>query len=322
MNRAAAFGEAKPRSLRASSETPALLHQPLKGMLLGFLGIVCFSLTLPATRLAVGSFDPFFVGIGRELVAACLAAMVLLQRKQPPPSGTQVRRLALVSLCVVFGFPVLMSWAMQRVPASHGAVMLGVLPLLTAMAGALRAHERPSAAFWCLGIVGSLSVVMFGFSAGGGHLGFADLALLGAAMFAALGYAEGAVLARAMGGWQVISWALVIAAPLLVGPIIYLIARDGLHGTAAAWSGFVYVSLFSAYLGFFPWYRGLALGGVARVGQMQLLQPFLTMAFAAIFMGEHFALRGIAVAIFVGVTVYFSRLCRISHVSSSPSSAL
>ncbi len=211
---------------------------------------------------------------------------------------------------------------MQRVPASHGAVMLGVLPLLTAMAGALRAHERPSAAFWCLGIVGSLSVVMFGFSAGGGHLGFADLALLGAAMFAALGYAEGAVLARAMGGWQVISWALVIAAPLLVGPIIYLIARDGLHGTAAAWSGFVYVSLFSAYLGFFPWYRGLALGGVARVGQMQLLQPFLTMAFAAIFMGEHFALRGIAVAIFVGVTVYFSRLCRISHVSSSPSSAL
>ena len=299
--------------MSASKPVSPPVHEPLKGMLIGLIGIVCFSLTLPATRLAVASFDPFFVSLGRGLVAGCLAAIVLRKTKQSRPTRSQARRLAIVAVCVVFGFPVLMTWAMHRVPAAHGAVMLGVLPLLTAMAGALRAHERPSPAFWALGMAGSFSVVVFAYAEGGGHLGVADLALLGSAMFAALGYAEGAVLARELGGWQVISWATVLASPLLIGPVIWLAVHHGLHGTPSAWGGLAYVSLFSAYLGFFPWYRGLALGGVARVGQVQLLQPFLTMAFAAVFMGEHFGMAGVVVASAVGATVYFSRLCRIGQ---------
>ena len=134
------------------------MNPTTKGMLIGFLGIVCFSLTLPATRLAVASFDPMLVGLGRELVAGCLASVVLFWTKQKRPNVIQFRRLLFVMVCVVFGFPLLMSWAMQRVPAAHGAVMLGVLPLLTAMAGAVRAHERPSLAFWALGIAGSVCV--------------------------------------------------------------------------------------------------------------------------------------------------------------------
>ena len=289
------------------------MNQTTKGMLIGFLGIVCFSLTLPATRLAVASFDPMLVGLGRELVAGSLALVVLLWTKQERPNATQFRRLLFVMVCVVFGFPMLMSWAMQRVPAAHGAVMLGVLPLLTAMAGAVRAHERPSLAFWALGIAGSLCVIVFAYSEGGGHFGVADLALLGSAIFAAFGYAEGAMLARELGGWQVISWATVIGIPFVVGPVAWLIWKQGLHATPSAWLGMAYVSVFSAYLGFFAWYRGLALGGVARVGQVQLLQPFLTMAFAAVFMGEHFGPRGVIVAGLVGAAVYFSRKCRISH---------
>jgi drug/metabolite transporter (DMT)-like permease len=215
---------------------------------------------------------------------------------------------------VIAGFPILSAWAMQRVPASHGAVVLGLLPLATALTGALRAHERPSPAFWGASALGSIAVVAYAIASGGGHFEMADLALLASVGFAAFGYAEGAVLAREMGGWQVSSWTLVCAAPLLAGPVGFLIWRHGLHATPSAWLGFSYVSLFSAFLGFFAWYRGLALGGVARVGQIQLLQPFFTLAFSSIFLSEHFSLGALAAMSVVAVSILLGRRSKITVV--------
>lgn len=283
----------------------------------GLLGVLSFSLTLPATRLAVASLDPFFIGMGRCLVAACFAAPLLYFTNQRRPTLAQLRSLGLVMLGVIAGFPILSAWAMQRVPASHGAVVLGLLPLATAMAGALRANERPSSSFWFASALGSLAVVIYAIASGGGHFDVADLALLASVAFAALGYAEGAVLARELGGWQVICWALVLAFPLLLAPVSYIVYTHGLHATPGAWLGFGYVSLFSAFLGFFAWYRGLAVGGVARVGQIQLFQPFFTLGFSALFLHEHFSLGALAAMSLVAVSILIGRRSKIAIASPS-----
>jgi len=276
-------------------------------MAYGLLGVLGFSLTLPATRLAVSSLDPLVVGLGRSLVAACLAAPVLLLTRQPKPARAHLRGLALVILGVIIGFPVLSAWAMRIVPAAHGAVVLGLLPLATALAGALRAHERPPVIFWCASVVGSFTVVGFALATGGGRFQPADLALLGAVVLAALGYAEGGRLARELGGWQVICWALVLAAPLLAVPVAFRIWQHGLAATPSAWGGFAYVSVVSMFLGFFAWFHGLAVGGVARVGQLQLLQPFFTLAAAAMFLGERFGSGAIICAVVVAISIFAGR---------------
>lgn len=272
-------------------------------------------MTLPATRLAVASFHPLFVGLGRELVAACLAAPLLYFTRQPRPTRTQLRSLGLVVLGVIIGFPTLSAWAMHRVDASHGAVVLGLLPTATAIAGFLRAHERPSAGFWCASAVGSCIVVGFALHAGGGSFRSADLALLGSVVCAALGYAEGGRLGREMGGWQVICWALVLGVPLLLPVVAWVTWHHGLAATPAAWAGFGYVSLVSAFLGFFAWYHGLAIGGVARVGQLQLLQPFFTLAFAAAFLGERFGLGAILCATLVTLSIFIGRKSAVTHLT-------
>lgn len=256
------------------------------GLIYGFIGVVGFSLTLPATRAAVIDLDPMFVGLGRGLVAAILAAFTLRFTHQPIPSKQQFRSLLVVGLGVVLGFPVLSAWAMQQVPAAHGAVVLGLLPLATAIAGFLRAGDRPNVTFWIASIVGSATVVCFGIVSGAGHLQPADLALFGAGIAAAIGYAEGGQLAKVLGGWQVISWALVIVAPFEVLPTIFVVLKEGLIASPTAWLGFAYVSIFSQFIAFFAWYHGMALGGVARVGQIQLLQPFLTLLASAFLLGE------------------------------------
>lgn len=267
--------------------TPAAVPSRVsQGYLLGLLGVIAFSGTLPATRAAVAYLDPVFVGLGRALVAAVLAAGVLVATRTPWPPLRLWPRLAIVALGVVLGWPVLSAIAMRHVPAAHGAVVAGLLPLATALAGAAIAHERPSPRFWLCAIAGSAVVVAFALWEGGGALQAADLLLVAAVAAAAIGYAEGARLSRLLGGWQVISWVLVLSAPLLVVPT--WIAAGGRLPDApwTAWSGFAYVSAISMFLGFFAWYRGLALGGIAAVGQLQLLQPFFTIVASAWLLGE------------------------------------
>lgn len=256
-----------------------------RGLAWGFLGVLAFSATLPATRLAVAALDPSFVGLGRALVAAVLAAALLAATRSPFPRRATWPGLAVVALGVVAGFPLLTAWAMRHVPASHGAVVVGLLPLATAVAGALLAHERPSRRFWACAVAGSAVVVGYALWKGGGLLHVADLLLVGAVIAAAIGYAEGARLARELGSWQVISWALVLAAPFLAIPTWH--AATGLGDVPwTAWAGFAYVAVVSAYVGFFAWYRGLAEGGIAAVGQVQLLQPFLTIFLSVLLLGE------------------------------------
>jgi drug/metabolite transporter (DMT)-like permease len=281
------------------------------GWLFGLLGVIGFSFTLPATRLAVATLDPIIVGLGRALVAACFAAPLLWITRQPRPTRLQWRSIVIVLLGAVIGFPVLTAWAMREVPASHGAIVLGLLPLATAIAGALRAHERPSFAFWISSFCGSGAVVAYALYVGGGALHAADLILFGAVLSAALGYAEGARVGRTLGGWQVICWTLVLSVPVLVWPVGLAIAKQTATVSTASWLGFAYVSTVSMFLAFLAWFHGLATGGVARVSQLQLLQPFLTLAFSAAFLGEQFGIAAVLSTGVVALSILISRGSRV-----------
>ena len=298
----------------AQSATPHVNSS--EGLVYGFLGVLGFSFTLPATRMAVASLDPVIVGLGRALIAACLAAPLLLLTRQTRPSARQWRSIVLVVVGVIIGFPMLTAWAMRLVPAAHGAVVLGLLPLATAIAGALRAHESPSGMFWLASATGSFAVIAFALASGGGSFHPADIALLGAVVLAALGYAEGARIARELGGWQVICWALLLAAPFLIVPVGLAIRTHGLEASASSWFGLAYVSLISMFLAFFAWYHGLATGGVSRISQLQLLQPLLTLALSALFLGERFGLDAMACAGLVALSIFVSRRSRVTHVRS------
>ena len=286
-----------------------------EGMLLGLIGVVIFSLTLPMTRIVVAEVNPILNGLGRALVAAIPAAALLAWRREKLPTWAQVKSLAVVALGVIVAFPVFSAWAMKTVPASHGAVVNGLQPLCVAIYAAWLSHERPSKAFWASAIAGSAIVVAFALQAGGGGLQAGDLLMLVAVGIGALGYAEGARLARQMGGWQVICWALVLCAPFLLLPVGWLAWAQlfGSHAThpeplaLKTWLAFGYVTLFSQFIGFFAWYAGLAMGGIARVGQVQLLQIFFTMALSALFFGEHVSASTWLYAAAVIVTVVLGR---------------
>ncbi|CAI8846968.1 DMT family transporter [Pseudomonas donghuensis] len=256
------------------------------GMVLGLLGVIIFSLTLPMTRIVVQELHPLLNGLGRALLAAIPAAALLLWRREKWPTWTQIKGLSLVALGVILGFPVLSAWAMQSVPASHGALVNGLQPLCVAVYAAWLSHERPSKAFWACAALGSALVLAYAMIMGAGQIQAGDLLMLAAIAVGGLGYAEGGRLAREMGGWQVICWALVLSAPLLLGPVLYLALQHQGPVSAKAWWAFGYVSLFSQFIGFFAWYAGLALGGIARVSQIQLLQIFFTIALSALFFGE------------------------------------
>lgn len=257
-----------------------------KGMWLGLVGVAIFSLTLPFTRLAVAELNPVFVAFGRAVVAAVCAVALLWRIKAVRPTISQWKSLLVTSLGVVVGFPLFSSVAMRYVPAAHGAIVLGILPLATALFGALRFGERPSAGFWLAALFGSAIVVWFALRQGGGSFHWADMALFAAVIAAAMGYAEGGRLSQTMGGQQVICWALVLSLPILLPLTIWLGWQYGVSASPKAWLGFAYVSLFSMFIGFFFWYKGLALGGIARVGQVQLLQPFMTLLGAALILDE------------------------------------
>lgn len=270
------------------------MTQESKGMWLGVIGVAIFSLTLPFTRMAVAELNPIFVALGRAVVAAFGSAALLWYLGAVRPNAAQWRPLAVVSLGVVVGFPVFSSVAMVYVPASHGAIVIGILPLATALFGALRFGERPSPGFWIAAVAGSALVIAFAlsdYSGDGGGFHFADLALFAAVVAAAMGYAEGARLSQTMGGQQVICWALLLSLPVLLPITAWFGWRYGVTASPRAWAGFAYISLFSMFIGFFFWYKGLALGGIARVGQTQLLQPFMTLVGAALIVNEPFQSR-------------------------------
>ena len=255
-------------------------------VVLGLLGVLGFSFTLPATRLAVEGLDPAFVGLGRAAVAALPAAVLLVVWRERLPDRVTLARLAVVALGVVFGFPLLSALALRELTASHSAVIVGLIPAATAVAAVARAGERPSGGFWLASGAGLAAVLAFAASQGAGVSG-ADLLVLGAVALAAIGYAEGGTLARDMGGSRVICWALVLSFPLTLAISTVAALAGGVDASADAWLGFAYVSLVSMFLAFFAWYSALARGGVAKIGQVQLVQPLLTLGWAAALLGEH-----------------------------------
>ncbi|NNM75257.1 DMT family transporter [Enterovirga aerilata] len=257
-----------------------------KGWGSGLLGVIIFSASLPATRVAVGGLPPLFLTSARASIAALLAAALLLVLRQDRPARSDLASLAIVGLGVVVGFPLLTALALQYITSARSIVFIGLLPVATAIFGVLRGRERPKPVFWLYSLAGSLLVAGFALSQGGEASLQGDILMLAAILVCGLGYAEGAVLSRRLGGWQVISWALLLSLPAMA-PIALLTLPERLGAVAPpAWAGLAYVSVFSMLVGFVFWYRGLALGGIAGVGQLQLLQPFLGLGLAGLLLGE------------------------------------
>lgn len=262
-----------------------------QGLLFGFLGVLAFSFTVPFTRMAVADLDPAFVGLGRAMVAAVLAAFLLMITRQRLPERRHWLRLVVVGSGIIVGFPLFTSLALQELPAADAAVIVGLLPAATAVMAVLRAGERPSRAFWGACAFGLFAVLLFAASQGAGLVpDRGHLLVLLAVLLCSLGYAEGGALAAEIGGWRVISWSLVIFSPFLAPFVAWSILKSEgaslIEAGAASWTGFAYVSVVSMFLGFFAWYKGLAKGGVARVSQVQLSQPILTLLWSALLLGE------------------------------------
>lgn len=262
------------------------MKRDMKAWWNGLAGVVIFSGSLPATRVAVMDFDPLFLTAARAVIAGLLAACLLAIGRQQRPAREDMAPLLLVALGVVVGFPLLTACALRHVSSAHSIVFIGGLPLATAIFAVLRAGERPKPAFWLFSCLGSSLVAGFALAQDVSASPLGDSLMLAAIVVCGLGYAEGARLSRKLGGWQVITWALVLSLPAML-PLAILVRPDSFADIGiAAWAGLAYVSLFSMLIGFVFWYRGLALGGIATVGQLQLLQPFLGLALAATLLRE------------------------------------
>jgi drug/metabolite transporter (DMT)-like permease len=262
------------------------MDRSTSGWINGLIGVIIFSGSLPATRLAVAAFDPVFLTVARAGIAGLLGLGLLLVCRQPRPRASDLTSLTIVAFGVVVGFPLLTALALQHVTSAHSIVFIGLLPLSTAIFGVIRGGERPKPAFWAFSLAGSLLVAGFALAQGGEASPLGDGLMLAAIIVCGLGYAEGAKLSRTLGGWQVISWALLLSLPLMaVLTVVYWPATFA-PVTLPAWLSLGYVALFSMLIGFVFWYRGLAQGGIAAVGQLQLLQPFFGLALAAGLLGE------------------------------------
>jgi drug/metabolite transporter (DMT)-like permease len=295
-----------------TSESSASRRDAVTGSALGALGVLGFSLSLPATRAAVVDLDPWLVAFGRAVGAGLLAVLYLRLRRAPRPSAAQCRRLVVVGAGVVVGFPLFTSLALTATTAGHGAVVVTVLPALTAVFAVLRAHERPSALFWVASAAGLVVVVVFTVAGGGvsGALEPADAFLLAAVVLCGLGYAEGGAVARELGGANTICWALVLSLPVSVAISTVAVVQAPPHAGAVAWAGFAYLTVVSMFLAFFAWYAGLARGGIARVGQIQLAQPLLTLGWAVLLLGETVGVAAVAVALAVLLCVVVTQRAR------------
>ncbi len=262
------------------------MEQRNQGYLFGIAGVLVFSGSVPATRAAVIGFDPVFLTAARATIAAALGAVPLLMLRAPRPGRRDMATLALIGACVVIGFPLLSALALGHMLAARGLLFMGLLPLSTASFGVLRGGERPHPAYWAFALAGAGLVAAFALMGGGGQAGIGDLWMIAAVVVCGLGYAEGASLSRRLGGWQVICWALLICAPLMVPLAFITMPATFAEIAPAAWAGLGYVSIFSMLIGFVFWYRGLALGGTASIGQLQLLQPLLGFGLAALLLHE------------------------------------
>ncbi|MGG7519023.1 DMT family transporter [Allorhizobium undicola] len=262
------------------------MQSKTSGLGSGLLGVFIFSGSLPATRVAVADFSPLFLTAARASIAASLAGLLLLLLRQQRPSLRDFRALTIVALGVVLGFPLLTGLALQHMSSAQSVVFIGLLPLATALFAVIRAGERPKPAFWMFSVLGALTVAGFAFSQSGSGSGLGNGLMIAAIIVCGLGYAEGASLSRRLGGWQVISWALLIASPVMLGIAVANPPAQWGAISLDAWLGLGYVSVFSMLIGFIFWYRGLALGGVASIGQLQLLQPFLGLLLAGLVLHE------------------------------------
>jgi len=288
---------------------PTALH-PLspadrsRGFALGVLGVVIFAMTLPMTRLAVGDaadpqLPPAFVTAGRAGLAGLLSLAYLRWAGAARPAREFWPALAVCALGTVLGFPLFLALALRHVDAMHAAVVTGVLPLGTAMAAALWLRQRGSPGFWACAAIGCVLVLAFAALQGNGALGAADGLLLLAVVCASVGYVAGAQVSSRLPAEQVICWVLVLCLPITLPAMVATWPAEAAAVRASAWGGLAYVTLFSMWLGFFAWYRGLALGGVLRVSQVQLLQPFLALLFAVPVLGER--LDGVTVGFALAV---------------------
>ena len=276
-------------------------------MLFGFIGMLGFSLTVPMTRMAVIEFDPVVVGLGRVMISLTLAALLVLWRRDPLPRRKHWPGLLMVAAGPMVAYPLILALAMRKVPAAHGAVVVGLLPLATAICAVFRNRERPSGAFWFAAIAGSGAVVAFALAESHWQLRAVDAWLLLAIALCGLGYAEGGRLSREIGVASVLCWGLVLAGIVVAVPVARAVAAHGLHASPRAWAALIYTGVVSMFLAFLAWYHGLGLGGVARVGQLQLLQPFISLGWAAWLLGERLNWLMLVTVVAVGATVALGR---------------
>jgi drug/metabolite transporter (DMT)-like permease len=280
------------------------MDKTASGWLNGFIGVLIFSGSLPATHVAVADFDPTFLTSARAAIAGLLGLAMLLVFRQKRPERGDLVSLIVVALGVVVGFPLLTALALKHVTTAHSIIFVGLLPLATAIFGVLRGGDRPRPAFWLFSCIGSALVAGFALSQGVTASPLGDGLMLGAIIVCGLGYAEGAALSRRLGGWQVICWALVLSLPVMLVLSFATLPPTLANIGSSAWIGLAYVSLFSMLIGFIFWYRGLAQGGIAAVGQLQLLQPFFGLALAATLLHEQISPMMVVVTLGVVACVF------------------
>ncbi len=278
-----------------------------KGMLIGFIGIFIFSLTLPVTKITVEILNPYFLCFARALLAGILAGAYLIFTKAPIPDAKQIRQFAMVALGVVFIFPLFINIAMTTGEASHAGVILGIMPLATVVAGVLLFQERPSLGFWISALIGCFLVCTYAYLNSEGGFRYTDLLLLIACAANGIAYAIGGNLSRTMNAKQVISWTLVLALPISLIGSVFTFQESYLIANASIWISFLYLGIFSMFIGFFFWYGGMAIGGISRVSQVQLLQPFCTLLASAILVSEPITWMNILFAGLVITTVMIGR---------------
>lgn len=290
----------------ALQSSPAI-RPAVRGLLYGFIGVAIFGGSLPATRAAVLALDPWFVSAARAAGATALGMLWLLATHRALPGRRDLLSLLVVGLCVVIAFPVLTGLALRYVPATHGILFVGLIPLATCLVGMIIGTVRPRKPFWLWAVLGAASVACYLIYAGGARFGPADLLMVGAVVATGIGYAEGARLSQSMPPAAVISWALIVTLPLTLPAVLMTWPTTVAAVPVSAWLGLAYVTLFSMFIGFLFWYRGLVLGGTALVSQVQLFQPFIGLGLAAVFLGEGLGWGLLAGSVMVTICVARAR---------------
>jgi drug/metabolite transporter (DMT)-like permease len=286
-----------------------------EGVAWALLGVVLFSFSVPLTKIAVEGFDPFLTATGRAAIAGAIALVLIVWHRVPLPPRDQLRPLLMTMLGAVFGWPILLALALERTTSAHAAVIAAFMPLTTALIAVLRTHERVSWQFWIAAGAGTTALLAFALSRGGAEGGdlVADALVACAVVASSWCYVEGASVTKTMPGWQVISWVVVLALPVTVpaSAAIWWLTHAHHDPTAGAWTSLVLLGVSSMYLGFFAWYRGLALAGIARGGQVQQLQALLTLVWSAILLGEHVTPMTVLAAVAVIVCVVWAQRARV-----------